>query len=74
MPKLPEVDSIITAILESRFADAHHNITSSSEPIALQATLSLIYLAEVGFQLKEIATALRRIERLQRGPIPTTDE
>jgi hypothetical protein len=72
MPSKSEVASIITAIQQSRFHDAHRLMTSSREPIRLQATLSLVYMAEVGFQLKEIAGALRLINRnLLRGPQPT---
>jgi hypothetical protein len=72
MQNKSQVQTIIDAIAESRFRDAHNIMTSSREPIRLQATLSLIYMAEVGFQLKEIAAALRCILLyLQREPHPT---
>jgi xanthine dehydrogenase molybdopterin-binding subunit B len=58
-----EVEDIIKAIQATRFSDAHHLMTSSTEPTRLQATVSLIYMAELGFQLNEIATELRRINR-----------
>lgn len=72
MAKKSEIDSIITAVEESRFNDAHHVMTSSREPIRLQATLSLVFMCEAAFQIKIVAAELRDIRRhLLRGPQPS---
>lgn len=72
MPKPSEIDSIITAIQESRFNDAQHILSKTTDPRGLWSALSVLYIAEVGFQLREIAASLRLIHsQLRRGPTPS---
>lgn len=72
MAKKSEIDSIIAAIQQSRFNDAQHILSKTEDPRGLWSALSVVYIAEVGFQLREISTQLRALRKeLLRGPTPS---
>lgn len=65
MSKASEVTRVIQAIAKSHFDAARKIIEDAKYPGTLQAACSLIYLAEIGVQLREIANALKAIRRAQ---------
>jgi len=72
MEQTPEIKRVIGAITVSNFETAQHVIENSKRPNSLVSTCTLIYFAEIGVQLREIAAMLKAIRRdMLIGQTPT---
>lgn len=65
MPKSSEIERVIHSITELDFNGALSTIENTKRPNSLVSTCTLIYFAEIGVQLREIANALRTIRKVQ---------